>query len=207
MSRLRHAAVVAERVARIDELVAGVRAEYQALQTERFALVGAYTPAAPAGAEAPGPPQPARRSRTPSASSSGSSGAPPSPDRGGTSHGTSNTTTSSYFARIRGDPGAGTGGDTTPPLLPMARTMRVSGPWVLARLARAPLVATGLVGQPSAIRTRSLAAGRGPTPLAVRSVAADRGSRSPHPMLSAHVAVDRGFSLTRRRPLVILPPR
>ena len=116
MSRLRHAAAVAERVARIDELVTGMRAEYQILQAERFALVAAYTPGGPTGTAPPGPPRTARRSRTPSSSSSGSDGAPPSSDGSGTSHGTSHTTTSSFFARVRGDPGAGTGeGHDTPP--------------------------------------------------------------------------------------------
>ena len=117
LGRLRHAAAVAERVARIDELVAGVRAEYQALQAERFALVGAYTPGGPTGTPPPSPPRSARRSRTPSSPSSGSDGALPSSDGGGTSHGTSHTTTSRIFARIRGDPGAsiGEGHDTPPP--------------------------------------------------------------------------------------------
>ena len=43
MSRLQDAAAVTERVARIDELVTGMRAEFQILQAERFTLVGAYT--------------------------------------------------------------------------------------------------------------------------------------------------------------------
>ena len=77
MSRLRHAATVAERVARIDELVTGMRAEYQTLHAERFALVGAYTSAGPTGTAPPDPPRAARHSRTPSSSSSGSNGAPP----------------------------------------------------------------------------------------------------------------------------------
>ena len=116
LSRRRHAAAVAERATRIDELVAGMRAEYQTLQAERFALVGAYTSGGPTGTAPLGPPRTGRRSRTPSSSSSGSGGAPPSSDGGGTSHGTSHTTTSSFFARIRGDPGAGTGeGHDTPP--------------------------------------------------------------------------------------------
>ena len=117
MGRLRHAAAVAERVARIEELVTGMRAGYQILQAERFALVGAYTPGGPTGTAPLGPPRTARRSQTPSSSSSGADGALPSSDGGGTSHGTSHTTTSSFFARIRGDPGAGTGeGHDTPPL-------------------------------------------------------------------------------------------
>ena len=80
MSRLRHAAAVAERVARIDELVTGMRAEYQILQAERFALVGAYTSGGPTGTAPPGSPRTARRSRTPSSWSSGSNGAPRSSD-------------------------------------------------------------------------------------------------------------------------------
>ena len=102
LGRFRYAAAVAERVTQIDEMVAGMRAEYQTLQAERFALVGAHASGGPTGTAPPGPPRTARRSRTPSSSSPGSGGAPPSSDGGGTSHGTSHTTTSSFFARIRG---------------------------------------------------------------------------------------------------------
>ena len=84
MSRLRHAAAVAERVVRIDELVTSMRSEYQVLQAEGFALVGAYMPGGPTGTAPPGSPRAVRRSRTPSSSSSGSDGAPPSSDGGGT---------------------------------------------------------------------------------------------------------------------------
>ena len=82
MDRVRHAAAVAARVARVDELVVGMRAEYQALQAERFGLVGAHTPGDPARAPPPGPPRSARRSGIPSSAFSSSDGAPPSSDGG-----------------------------------------------------------------------------------------------------------------------------
>ena len=130
MDRVRHAAAVAARVARIDELVAGMRAEYRILQAERFGLVGAHTPGDPARVPPPGPPRSARRSGTPSSAFSSSDGAPPTSDGGGTNHRTSHTTTSSFFARIRGEAGAGTGeGHDTPP---PAYGSGDEGPWSLS---------------------------------------------------------------------------
>ena len=59
-----------------------------------------------------------------------SDGGPHSSDGGGTSHRTSQTTTSSFFARIRGDAGAGTGeGHDTPP---PAFGSGDEGPWSLS---------------------------------------------------------------------------
>ena len=207
MSRLRHAAAIAERVARIDELVTGMRAEYQTLQAERFALVGAYTSAGLAGAAPPGSPRAARRSRTPSSSSSGSNGAPPSSDGGGTSHGTSHTTTSSFFARIRGDPGAGTGeGHDTPPL---AYGTDDVGVWSVS-----PGSPDG--GSSSGERTRGSAVGsshevpsrwQGPDTPEGKVCGCRPGVPFTPPMLSANVAAARGISPTHRRLLVILPLR
>ena len=90
------AAVVAARVARIDGLVAAMRAEYQALQAERFGFVGVHTFGDPARIAPPDPPQPAPRSGAASPAHTSSADAPPSSDGGGTSHQTSHTTTSGF---------------------------------------------------------------------------------------------------------------
>ena len=114
--RVRHAATVAAKVARIDEVVAAMCTDYQTLQAEKYGLVGAHTPGDPTRVPPTDPPRSVRRSGTPSSAFSNSDGAPPTSDGGGTIHRTSQTTTSSFFAKIRGDAGAGTGeGHDTPP--------------------------------------------------------------------------------------------
>ena len=110
--------------------LACVLSMYQILQAERFGLVGAHTPGDPARVPPPGPPRSARRSGTPSSALSSSDGAPPTSDGRGTSHRTSHTTTSSFFAGIRGGAGAGIGeGHDTPP---PAYGSGDEGPWSLS---------------------------------------------------------------------------
>ena len=128
--RVRCAAAVVARVAHIDDRVAAMRAEYRTFQAGRYGFVGAGTPGDPERAPTPDPPRLARRSRGPSLAGSSSDGAPPASDCGGTSRRTSQTTTSSYFARVRGDVGAGIGeGLDTPPA---AYGSSEQGPWSLS---------------------------------------------------------------------------
>ena len=205
--RVQHAAVVAAKVARIDELVAAMRAEYQTLPAERYGLVGAHTPGDPARAPPRDLPRSARRSGTPSSARSSSVGAPPTSDGGGTSHRTSQTTTSSFYARIRGDVGAGTGdGHATPPA---AFGSGEEGPWSLSPgspheggLADADFRGPAPVGFPR-IRT----AGWGLTRPAGEFAAAGQASLSRRRLSIAPVVGARGKCLIRRRPLMTLSPR
>ena len=128
--RVRHAAVVAERVARIDELVAAMRAEYQTLQAERFGLVGAHTPGDPARVPPPDPPQSVRRSRTPSSafSSPAQIVLPPPPMEAGRAIGPVRRPPPASLLGFVVTPGLVLGKATIPRLRPLARATRGLGP-------------------------------------------------------------------------------
>ena len=92
------------------------RNTYQILQAERFGIVGAHTPGVPARGAPPGPPPAGPWSGAASAGYARPTHSVSSSDGGVASHRTSHTTASSFFAKLRGEAGAGTcDGHVMPP--------------------------------------------------------------------------------------------